>query len=277
MPDFMPHHSGLIGRLGGFGKRIAPAMTRIATSGPLKWATAYLTMYLNVLQGKGSGSGWDIDGETTAVSDFITVENPVLFDVGAHSGDWSNEMRKRFPLARIVQFEPNPENAALLRRSTDLSTTLIEAAVSDTAGSATLHISKASSDTSSLVARRESIFQNNDYEPVEVRMVTIDETVSELGLEKIDFIKLDIEGNELAALRGAQNCLKNGMIRSLAFEFGSGNINTRTYFHDFWDLLHPLGFKFLRICPGGRLLHIDRYYEDLEYFRNVTNYIVTRF
>jgi hypothetical protein len=59
----------------------------------------------------------------------------------------------------------------------------------------------------------------------------------------------------------------------LTFEFGSGQINSRTFFHDFWDLLQPLGFALRRICPGGRTVPVDEYYEDLEYFRGVTNYL----
>ena len=42
----------------------------------------------------------------------------------------------------------------------------------------------------------------------------------------------------LEALKGAANSLASGMIKALAFEFGSGNLNSRTFFRDFWDLQH---------------------------------------
>jgi hypothetical protein len=52
-------------------------------------------------------------------------------------------------------------------------------------------------------------------------------------------------------------------------------VNSRTFFRDFWELLIPLGFEIRRICPGGRTIGVKSYYEDLEMFRGVTNYIAT--
>jgi hypothetical protein len=84
---------------------------------------------------------------------------------------------------------------------------------------------------------------------------------------------MDLEGHELFVLRGAAQALKRGYIRALTFEFGSSNVNSRTYFHDFWDLLSAYGFEIKRIYPGGTVMKVSEYYEDLEYFRGVTNYL----
>jgi hypothetical protein len=86
-------------------------------------------------------------------------------------------------------------------------------------------------------------------------------------------MKIDTEGHDLAVLEGSQLSLEAKRIRALTFEFGSVNINSRTYFRDFWEYLRPLGYKIKRLCPGGRLIPIREYYEDLEYFRSVTNYL----
>ena len=43
---------------------------------------------------------------------------------------------------------------------------------------------------------------------VEVQSITIDDFVSENGLNKVDFIKMDIEGSELPSLQGAMNVLR---------------------------------------------------------------------
>jgi hypothetical protein len=59
----------------------------------------------------------------------------------------------------------------------------------------------------------------------------------------------------------------------MSFEFGGGNINSRTYFRDYWDLLTRHGYEIYRILPGGRRLQIVRYDEDMEYFRGVSNYV----
>ena len=42
---------------------------------------------------------------------------------------------------------------------------------------------------------------------MEVPATTVDVTVQELGLERVDFVKMDIEGSEGLALRGAADTL----------------------------------------------------------------------
>ena len=48
----------------------------------------------------------------------------------------------------------------------------------------------------------------------------------------IDYIKIDVEGHELDALEGFGDLIKK--VRLIQFEFGGCNIDTRTYFQDFW-------------------------------------------
>jgi hypothetical protein len=101
---------------------------------------------------------------------------------------------------------------------------------------------------------------------------TLDSFAEEEDLAKIDFLKMDIEGHELSALGGASRLLERKVIRALSFEFGGCNIDSRTYFQDFWHLLRDSGFQVFRILPRGRLLRIDHYSEHLEVF-TTTNYL----
>jgi hypothetical protein len=48
-------------------------------------------------------------------------------------------------------------------------------------------------------------------------------------------VKMDIEGHELTALKGFGAALD--VARVLQFEFGGCNIDSRTYFQDFWYFL----------------------------------------
>ena len=75
--------------------------------------------------------------------------------------------------------------------------------------------------------------------------------------------------------KGAARTLERGGISALTFEFGSGNVNSRTFFRDFWELLSGHGYRIERIIPGGRTVPVDNYGEELEYFRGATNYIAT--
>jgi FkbM family methyltransferase len=87
----------------------------------------------------------------------------------------------------------------------------------------------------------------------------------------IDYVKIDVEGHELDVLEGFGNLLdKIGIIQ---FEFGGTNIDTRTYFQDFWYLFKDKKYDFsiYRIAPNG-LIPINKYVETDEYF-STTNYI----
>jgi len=150
---------------------------------------------------------------------------------------------------------------------------LIPKAVSSKTTQVELYSDSPTSGLASLHQRQESNFKNNKFTSFVVDTITIDEIVSEYNLEYIDFIKIDIEGHELEALKGAGKSLASGIIKALTFEFGSGNLNSRTFFRNFWDLLNPLGYKIYRILPSSQMMPIKEYYEDCEYFRGVSNYL----
>lgn len=199
-----------------------------------------------------------------------------VFDVGANQGDWS---RAAFRLlqsrAKMFLFDPQPACRPHLEPLIERGAVFTQAAVSDAEGEATFFSPdpNGAAGNASLHMRRDSYFNGSGFSPMKVKVVTIDRFMELHRIERIDFLKMDIEGNELAALRGATSALDRKAIRALSFEFGSGNINSRTFFHDFWDLLTGYSYRIHRVLPGGRLLHIDRYSEELEYFRGVTNYV----
>jgi Methyltransferase FkbM domain len=135
---------------------------------------------------------------------------------------------------------------------------------------------KVGSGGASLFERHDSYFADTTLRQSTVVVTTLDDIIQQNNISTIDFMKMDIEGAELLALKGATKALEQNLIKALSFEFGCGNVNSRTFFRDFWELLHPLGFVFYRILPGGGLWRVADYYEDLEYFRGDTNYIASR-
>ena len=82
-------------------------------------------------------------------------------------------------------------------------------------------------------------------------------------------MNLDVEGHELDVLEGfGKLILKTKLIQ---FEFGGCNIDTRTYFQDFWYFFLERNFIIYRITPRG-FLRIRSYKEKYEFFQT-TNYI----
>ncbi|HQN20638.1 MAG TPA: FkbM family methyltransferase [Syntrophobacteraceae bacterium] len=269
-----PHHPGL---LNAFVKRTTPFISRVFLECGFTRFLPLLESYVCFIQGKGAGTGWNLQGEILAALPHIRRHGAVILDVGANVGEWSIRVLEALGAAecRLFLFEPSAYCRRVLGSLNLPRTTIIPAAVGDKAGTAAFNSPEPGSPIGSLHPRRDSYFQEFEFFREQVNVVTIDDFMDDYEIDMVDFMKLDIEGNELAALLGAGRALDARRIRALTFEFGSQHINSRTFFHDFWDLLHPAGFSVYRICPGGFLIPIEEYYEDLEYFRGVTNYLAT--
>lgn len=138
-----------------------------------------------------------------------------FWDVGANIGYYSWLVRSIKPDTRIVMFEPYRPNQELIRRtlaqlrqspSGDDSVTVIESAVSDRNGSALMNADTISGTTSSLEPGE--TFEQRHWKtkptPVQTTLVTLDLQHHNRGEGPVDMIKIDVEGHEAAALRGAR-------------------------------------------------------------------------
>jgi FkbM family methyltransferase len=184
-------------------------------------------------QGKGSGSDFP-KGEVKAALQCVTGDNLVFFDVGANHGDWTAELLSRAGLRikMIYLFEPSPVNQELLKKrfAGDERVTIVTAAVSDKKGSAQLFSDIPGSGQASLYKRKLDYANIVFTESLDVSTITLDDFIMQHAIAKIDYIKMDIEGHELSALRGAAHALASGVIKATSFEFGGCNIDSRTYF-----------------------------------------------
>lgn len=227
-------------------------------------------------QGKGAG-GHSIDAEVNDAVTLLPTSEAVVFDVGANKGLWSRALLKQggARVARVFAFEPSRHNWPDIEAIADPRLSLIKMAVSDQIGEAELFSDAPGSGLASLSQR------NLDHVGLEmagqevVALTTLDAFCAEQGIARIDFLKLDIEGHELAALKGARDLLERGAIGALSFEFGGANIDTRTYFKDFWQLLSGHGYAIWRIVPGSSPVPITRYHERLECFAT-TNFLAVK-
>lgn len=123
-------------------------------------------------------------------------------DVGAHSGLYSQALLKLTP--HVVAIEAIPELAAGLRRLLP-SLEVINAAASDTAGRITLAIPEGQPGLSSVAH-----LQFNGataIQKIDVDAITLDSLFADRQ-DAIGFIKIDVEGHELAVLNGASNVIQ---------------------------------------------------------------------
>lgn len=222
-------------------------------------------------QGKGYGSA-TIEQEVSLLQSFLKGRCELAIDIGGNVGDYTAELRRKHSRLEIHTFEPSPTNIAKLttRFAGDNSITLVPFAVSDRSGSATLFSDEPGSGLGSLTQRKLDHF-NIAFDEVET-VTTIrfeDYWAQQLHGRQLDLVKIDVEGHELAVLKGFGEAL--GATRVIQFEFGGCNIDTRTYFQDFWYFFSAQGFDIYRISPIG-LEKIAQYREGQEFF-STTNYL----
>ena len=141
--------------------------------------------------------------------------------------------------------------------------------MSNTEGEMTLFYDNEGSGLASLYQRQLDYFGIDFSKKETVSITTLDNYCSKNKINRIDLLKLDVEGNELKILDGASKMLSKNKITNIQIEFGGCNLDSRTYFRDFWNLLHEKFHVFYILRDSLR--EIERYQETLEIFKT-TNF-----
>jgi FkbM family methyltransferase len=201
----------------------------------------------------------------------------VLLDVGANLGEWTRAVHRRLgPEATVYAFEPVASIHAQLERNVrelgkGARVIVANAALGDADGSALMRVygGGASSfhDRSLLVSAHAAPSE-------EVRCTRGDTFCREHGIERIDFVKIDVEGHELAVLQGFETMLAAGRIDALQFEYGGAWIDSRTWLRDAFDLLMRHGYAVGKVVSSG-IRWLPRYEWRFETFQ-YANYVAAR-
>jgi FkbM family methyltransferase len=222
-------------------------------------------------QGKGYGAA-TIDQEIKMVLQLLNKQPILAIDIGGNIGDYTQELRRINPDLEIHIFEPSDTNIIKLneRFKNDFNINILPFAVSNASGTATLYSNESGSGLGSLAKRRLDHF-NIAFDTTEAVNTIRFEDYWNTKLDKrnMDIVKIDIEGHELIALEGFGDAILSTKV--LQFEFGGCNIDTRTYFQDFWYFFKEYNFSIFRITPFGATEIIQ--YQECDEFFSTTNYI----
>jgi len=224
-------------------------------------------------QGKGWGAG-SVQHELKAAGAVAGYGDQLslAIDVGGNVGNYTAAILDSYPSAEVHTFEPSKTNIEKLntRFADNQRVNINPVALASEASEATLYSDTPGSGLGSLTKRRLD-HRGNDFAVSEsISTVVFDEYWKDvLASRPIDLFKLDIEGHELDALQGSSEALEK--TRVVQFEFGGCNIDTRTFFQDFWYFFTQRNFELYRITPGG-VAKVDKYRERDEFF-STTNYL----
>jgi FkbM family methyltransferase len=192
-----------------------------------------------------------------------------VFDVGANTGQYADELRDVGYGGRIISFEPQVEaHSVLLRRSRNdaLWNVAPAMALGDSDGDTEINVSENSASSSILrmTKRHESCAPASQYirkEKVPVRRLDSIFTQYVAGSVR-PFLKIDTQGYESRVLDGAAGCIAHfiGVQAELSlFELYEG----QELFFDVARRLCDAGFALVGLLPGftdnlnGHLLQVD--------------------
>lgn len=170
----------------------------------------------------------------------------VFVDVGANRGYYTLIAAQTH---KVFAFEPNEEPLSELERSLQFNgfdnVTAINAAVSECSGREKLYLHESVSELSSL-----RVVHDDLEHSIEVESVSLDDYFGERPEVEIGLIKLDIQGGELLALRGAQKILEEFHPILILEEWPFGAAGFGYEIPDLKRFLAGHGYRFFTIEKG---------------------------
>ena len=242
-----------------------------------------LVFYANYLMGVGSGANASTSGEAAILQDISQLGKLplVIFDVGANKGQFLHlALQKNSSVSMEVHcFEPSKAAFDILTKSFGncANVFLNNFALAASENTASLYYDKPASGLASLTKRRlEHHGIANDFCEI-VKIKTIDSYCNAKHIKKINLLKIDVEGHELEVLKGAGKMFDSFAIDAVTFEFGGCNIDTRTFFQDYWYFFRDLKMNLYRVTPSGYLHPIPTYQESFEQMSTTNFYAKLHF
>jgi FkbM family methyltransferase len=190
----------------------------------------------------------------------------VIFDVGAHDGEWFKLLKKNYLGSKTVySFEPSKTSFLELSKIKELYFFPINIALGNKPQKIFLQENEIGSSGAFITS-------NKNLTSQEVEMTTLDIYCNKNNINEIDLLKIDIEGYELKLLAGAKDMLNNKKIKLIQFEFGAPS-EEKYSMKDFFNILDK-DYQICRIVQYGYypLLKYKHYYE----INTVTNFIAIR-
>lgn len=175
----------------------------------------------------------------------------VVFDVGAHAGQFSKLFARMAPKGQVFAFEPSAYARSVLQpalRWNGLRNVhIVPAGLSDAEGCSVLHTPiKRGGDMGFGLAHLGAHEGARAEVEQTVPLTTIDRFVADQGLTRLDFVKADVEGWEAHVLRGGRAAL--AVHRPVLFleVVGSSLARAGAAPADVWEVLAPLGYRSLK-------------------------------
>jgi FkbM family methyltransferase len=141
----------------------------------------------------------------------------VVVDAGARIGTFAAKISAAVgDEGKVIAIEPEPRNFACLKKNIEANRLTNVTAIQKMLWSRAQQLSLIlSSNPASHSAYRDA-FYGSTNESVAVEAESLDEILEDLGIGSVDFIKMDIEGSEVEAVKGMQKTLQSQVQLAIA-------------------------------------------------------------
>ena len=221
--------------------------------------------YSNTILGKGYKS-IGLDDEVKKLKQFLKNEITNAVDAGANYGQYSESLLNAFKVENLYMFEPSLVCFEKLKSkfNTHENIYIINKGLSEIKEDAIFYGQYDGDVGSSLYKRDLNHIDIKFVDLGNINLIKFDTFWKEdMNKEEIDLYKLDIEGNELSALKGSTQALASTKV--VQFEFGGASIDSKKFFKDYFYFFKELNFELYRMRPQS-LIKIKKYTESEEDF-----------
>jgi FkbM family methyltransferase len=224
------------------------------------------------------------NGERTVlrrVGAFLAARNKpaCVFDVGANTGCFVADCMDLFRSPVIHAFEPHPDSFAVLRERFAGNPQIIvnQLGLADTGGMQELVDYRAGASPHASFVRE--VFTDIYRTPIAVTSAmvdTLDAYCRRRAIERVDYLKIDVEGYERKVLAGAQAMIAAGGVDFIQLEFNVHNAIEGFSLFRLSKLLD--GFAIYRIIANGMvpLCTPDVAYNSLDEIYKYANLLAVR-
>lgn len=192
--------------------------------------------------------------------------NPIIFDVGAYKGEYTDYVKGVLPDAECYLFEANKE---LMNSLEDYNAFCM--LMSDRVGYNVFYRCKGKADEMSSAYNRQ-VFEQVECVSGTVSSMTIDGFTQCNGIKKIHFLKIDVEGAELDVLKGAKRMFTDKRILFAQVEYGGTYPDAGITFKQVINYLDELDYKVYEL-KGNNLIQLteENFIEDYRF----ANFLIT--
>jgi len=203
--------------------------------------------------------------DTTNLFKKIIQPNMTVIDIGGHIGYYTTLFAKIVGNnGKVYAFEADNDNFKLLEKNTGKykNVILTNKAISDKTGE--ISFFKINNSTGC-----HSIIKSENSQIITVPATTLDEFAKQNNIEKIDVIKIDIEGGEPFAFKGMKELFSKSKSLTVVMEFSpealkKADVNPLEFLQEIKDY----GFAILQIFPDAQTKFLElNNIENLEWYR----------